>query len=100
MMLEVRWMSAMDRENVAHLLATMHLVLRQHDRHRYRVQPHRHLTNLAYEKFVERYLLETFVPCFVGKKLFYGHRIVYRSLVVQVISTYSVINNGWLSCAF
>jgi len=49
-------MSDIERENVSYLLSTMHLVLRQHDRHRHKAHPHRHLTNLAFEKFVERFL--------------------------------------------
>ena len=49
------WMSRVERENIAHMLATMHMVLRQQDGNEQSTGQYQHLTNLTYEKFVERY---------------------------------------------
>ena len=52
---EVPWMTDIHRENIAHMLASMHLVLRQQDGQERDSGEYRHVTNTAYEKFVERY---------------------------------------------
>ena len=51
---EVTWMRAMERENLAHLLATIHLVIRQQDGQEQGTGQYHHLTNFTYEKFVEK----------------------------------------------
>lgn len=51
---EVPWMTDIHRENIAHMLASMHLVLRQQDGQERDSGEYRHVTNTAYEKFVER----------------------------------------------
>jgi len=50
----VSWMSEIQLENVAHMLASMHLVLRQQDGQERDSGEYRHVTNTSYEKFVER----------------------------------------------
>jgi hypothetical protein len=47
-------MKRIEKENVAHMLSTMHLVIRQQDGHEQSCGQYKHLTNLTYEKFVER----------------------------------------------
>ena len=47
-------MSEIERENVAHMLASMHLVLRQQDGGESNSGEYRHITNTSYEKFVEK----------------------------------------------
>ena len=54
MYLGLRWMKRIEKENVAHMLSTMHLVIRQQDGHEQGCGQYKHLTNLTYEKFVER----------------------------------------------
>ena len=49
----------MTRENLSHLLATMHLVMRQQDGRETGVGHYNHLTNATYEKFVERWAEQT-----------------------------------------
>ena len=51
---EVPWMTDIHRENIAHMLASMHLVLRQQDGQERDSGEYRHITNTSYEKFVER----------------------------------------------
>ena len=48
-------MERVTRENLSHLLATMHLVMRQQDGRETGVGHYNHLTNATYEKFVERW---------------------------------------------
>ena len=52
--IDVSWMTDILRENVAHMLASMHLVLRQQDGQEKDSGEYRHVTNTSYEKFVER----------------------------------------------
>ena len=52
--LDVSWLSRVERENLAHMLATMHIVIRQQDGHEKGPGQYSHLTNLTYEKFVEK----------------------------------------------
>ena len=52
--IEVPWMTDIHRENIAHMLASMHLVLRQQDGQERDSGEYRHITNTSYEKFVER----------------------------------------------
>ncbi|KAJ8316357.1 hypothetical protein KUTeg_006371 [Tegillarca granosa] len=52
----VTWMTDIQRENIAHMLASMHLVLRQQDGQEKDAGEYRHITNTSYEKFVERYI--------------------------------------------
>ena len=47
-------MTDIHRENIAHMLASMHLVLRQQDGQERDSGEYRHITNTSYEKFVER----------------------------------------------
>ena len=51
---DISWMNAVQKENVAHMLASMHLVLRQQDGQERDSGEYRHVTNTSYEKFVER----------------------------------------------
>lgn len=51
---DVKWLSAKEQENFAHMLATMHMVIRQQDGQELTSGQYGHLTNLSYEKFVER----------------------------------------------
>ncbi|XP_053409232.1 uncharacterized protein LOC123561373 isoform X4 [Mercenaria mercenaria] len=53
---EMPWMNEVQRENVAHMLASMHLVLRQQDGQERDSGEYRHVTNTSYEKFVERFM--------------------------------------------
>ena len=50
----IKWMDKIQRENIAHLLATMHAVLRQQDGQEKGTGQYHHVTNTSYEKFVER----------------------------------------------
>lgn len=50
----VKWMDKRQRENTAHLLATMHIVLRQQDGQEQGTGRYRHLTNTSFEKVVDR----------------------------------------------
>ncbi|XP_033641711.1 dynein beta chain, flagellar outer arm-like [Asterias rubens] len=52
----VETLNHIQRENLAHLLATMHLAIRQLDGEEQGPGQYRHLTNTTYEKFVERFL--------------------------------------------
>ena len=52
---EVSWMSRVQHENLAYLLATMHLVIHQQDGNNQGAGRYGHITNITYEKFVERY---------------------------------------------
>ena len=54
-------MRRVERENLAHLLATIHLVIRQQDGHEQGTGHYCHLTNFTYEKFVEKYAAFTSV---------------------------------------
>ena len=56
LLIEVPWMTDIHRENVAHMLASMHLVLRQQDGQERDTGEYRHITNTSYEKFVERWV--------------------------------------------
>ena len=47
-------MDKVQRENIAHLLATMHIVLRQQDGQEQGTGQYHHVTNTSYENFVER----------------------------------------------
>ena len=47
-------MNGIQQENLAHLLATMHLALRGLDGEEQGPGRYKHLTNTTYEKFVER----------------------------------------------
>ncbi|XP_072166084.1 uncharacterized protein [Diadema setosum] len=49
-------MNHIQQENLAHLLATMHLSIRQLDGEEKGPGRYKHLTNTTYEKFVERFL--------------------------------------------
>lgn len=51
---DVSWMDNIQRENIAHMMASMHLVLRQQDGGEKDAGEYRHVTNTSYEKFVER----------------------------------------------
>lgn len=51
---EVSWLTAIDRENLAHMLATMHIVIRQQDGNERTTGEYCHLTNFTFEKFVEK----------------------------------------------
>lgn len=63
----VKWMTEVQRENMAHMLASMHLVLRQQDGGEKTAGDYGHVTNTTYEKFVERLvdlLFHSFIhPC-------------------------------------
>jgi len=52
----VPWMSVVQRENVAHMLSSMHLTLRQQDGGERQPGEYGHVNNASYEKFVERYI--------------------------------------------
>ncbi|XP_076457719.1 uncharacterized protein LOC143291635 isoform X3 [Babylonia areolata] len=52
----VEWMTAVQRENVAHMVASMHLVLRQQDGGEKTTGEYGHVTNTTYEKFVEKFI--------------------------------------------
>jgi hypothetical protein len=47
-------MTDVQKENVAHMLASMHLVLRQQDGGEKNSGEYGHVTNTSYEKFVEK----------------------------------------------
>ena len=51
---DVATLNHIQRENLAHLLATMHLAIRQLDGEEKGPGQYSHLTNTTYEKFVER----------------------------------------------
>ncbi|XP_052060514.1 uncharacterized protein LOC127700861 isoform X4 [Mytilus californianus] len=53
---DVEWMNDVQRENIAHMMASMHLVLRQQDGGEKDAGEYRHVTNTSFEKFVERYI--------------------------------------------
>ena len=55
LLLGVKWMNRVERENISHLLATMHIVLRQQDGQETGPGQYKHITNTSFEKFVERY---------------------------------------------
>lgn len=50
----VPWLSDIDRENIAHMLASMHLVLRQQDGGEQSTGEYGHVNNTGFEKFTER----------------------------------------------
>ncbi|CAH1797693.1 unnamed protein product [Owenia fusiformis] len=52
----VNWMIPIQRENLAHMLASMHLVLRQQDGQELTSGEYNHITNTSYEKFVEKFI--------------------------------------------
>ncbi|XP_022099208.1 dynein beta chain, ciliary-like [Acanthaster planci] len=52
----VETLNHIQKENLAHLLATMHLAIRQLDGEEKGAGQYNHLTNTTYEKFVERFL--------------------------------------------
>jgi dynein heavy chain len=52
---DVEWMKPVQRENIGHMLATMHVVLRHQDGQEMTSGEYNHVTNASYEKFVERY---------------------------------------------
>lgn len=51
---DIDWMTAIQKENISHMLASMHLVLRQQDGQEKDAGEYCHITNTSYEKFVER----------------------------------------------
>lgn len=51
---KISWMTDIQKENVAHMLASMHLVLRQQDGGERSRGEYGHVNNTSYEKFVER----------------------------------------------
>ena len=53
---DVPWMDRKMKENLSHMLATMHIVIRQQDGQERTAGQYSHLTNLTYEKFVERFI--------------------------------------------
>ena len=53
---KARWMTDVQRENVAHMLASMHLVLRQQDGGEKTPGEYGHVNNASYEKFIERFI--------------------------------------------
>uniref|UniRef100_K1PIP3 Dynein beta chain, flagellar outer arm n=1 Tax=Magallana gigas TaxID=29159 RepID=K1PIP3_MAGGI len=53
---DIDWMTAIQKENISHMLASMHLVLRQQDGQEKDAGEYCHITNTSYEKFVERYI--------------------------------------------
>nr|XP_022320176.1 dynein beta chain, flagellar outer arm-like isoform X6 [Crassostrea virginica] len=53
---DLDWMSPIQKENISHMLASMHLVLRQQDGQEKDAGEYCHITNTSYEKFVERYI--------------------------------------------
>ena len=67
LLIEVPWMTDIHRENVAHMLASMHLVLRQQDGQERDTGEYRHITNTSYEKFVERLV----ITCPYNKQIFF-----------------------------
>ena len=52
---EVEWMKPIQKENMSHMLASMHLVVRQADGKEETSGSYNHLTNTTYEKFIQRY---------------------------------------------
>ncbi|KAK3108743.1 hypothetical protein FSP39_014630 [Pinctada imbricata] len=73
----VEWMSDIQRENVAHMLASMHLVLRQQDGQEKDSGDYRHITNTSYEKFVERFM--SLATC-KNEEVNTDHEVVNKSL--------------------
>ena len=57
---DVETLNHIQRENLAHLLATMHLAIRQLDGEEQGPGQYRHLTNTTYEKFVERLVFNSY----------------------------------------
>ncbi|GFS27875.1 dynein beta chain, flagellar outer arm [Elysia marginata] len=53
---EMPWLSEMQQENVSHMLASMHLVLRQQDGGEQTCGEYCHVNNTSYQKFVERFI--------------------------------------------
>ena len=60
-------MTSVERENVSHLLASMHLILRQQDTQDTTQivgdGQYGHITNTSFEKFVERSVYHKFFVC-------------------------------------
>ena len=52
----IEWMDKKTKENLSHMLATMHMVIRQQDGQEVGAGQYNHLTNLTFEKFVERFI--------------------------------------------
>jgi len=55
MLSDIEWMPALQKENMAHMLASMHLVIRQADGKEETSGTYNNLTNTTYEKFIERF---------------------------------------------
>ncbi|GFO25145.1 dynein beta chain, ciliary-like, partial [Plakobranchus ocellatus] len=53
---EMPWLTEMQQENVSHMLASMHLVLRQQDGGEQTCGEYCHINNTSYQKFVERFI--------------------------------------------
>lgn len=51
---DVQWMNPLQKENMSHMLASMHLVIRLADGKEETAGTYNHLTNTTYEKFIER----------------------------------------------
>lgn len=47
-------MTGLQKENMSHMLASMHLVIRQADGKEETSGTYNHLTNTSFEKFIER----------------------------------------------
>lgn len=52
---DVTWMTCLQKENMSHMLASMHMVIRQSDGKEDTCGTYNHLTNTTYEKFIQRY---------------------------------------------
>ncbi|XP_056010102.1 uncharacterized protein LOC125667097 [Ostrea edulis] len=74
---DLDWMSDIQRENISHMLASMHLVLRQQDGQESDAGEYCHITNTSYEKFVERYIS---LATAKNEEVNTGHKSVTKSL--------------------
>lgn len=78
-------MSDVDKENIAHLLATMHQVLRDQDGKSMDCGQYQHLTNRSYEQFVERFLQQKNI--LLGNSLFEIYNFLSNSLICNSLLT-------------
>lgn len=69
----MKWLTDIQGENVAHMLASVHLVLRQQDGGEKANGEYAHVNNTSYEKFVERY---GFCECLSQAACLFSHSIV------------------------
>ncbi|XP_023931015.1 dynein beta chain, ciliary-like [Lingula anatina] len=53
---DVKWMNKIQKENIAHMLSSMHIAIHQQDGQEKGSGEYRHITNTTYEKFVERFI--------------------------------------------